>query len=261
MNLLTKRALQVLQKSVFALLLSLIGFTSLNAQIKRVRLDFTTPNGAVRQILLGFTPNNEATDGFDFGYDAENWDNFDDDLNWIIEDYRYIIQGVGVFEDTKIYPMGMYLSETGDVNISLNALENFEEDIKVYIYDALLDTYSLINETDYTDTIEDGAHIDRFYITFSIPESASNNVLSNKDFDKTGVAIKYLNNSKEIFVSSINSVLIEEIRVFNIEGKLIFSNQLNKETLFRKNYSPKSNGSYIIRVKTDNGYVSKVVII
>ena len=221
MNLLTKKARLVLQKSTFALLLYLIGFSLSYAQIKKVRLDFTTPQGAVRQILLGFTPNNEASDGIDFGYDAADWNNFSDDLNWIIEDYRYIIQGVGRFENTKIYPLGMYLSETGNVNINLSSLENFNEEIDVYIYDALLDTYTLINETDYTDTIEAGANLDRFYITFSIPEESSdNNTLSSNEFDKTEIAIKYLNNSKEIYIASNNSVAIEEVQLFNIEGKL-----------------------------------------
>lgn len=261
MNLLTQKALAPVQTAIFVLLLGLIGINSLNAQIQRVRLDFTAPDGAVRQILLGFTPNNEASDGIDFGYDAANWDNFANDLNWIIEDYRYIIQGVGQFEDTKVYPMGMYLGETGDISISLNALENFDEEIDVYIYDALLDAYTLITDTDYTNTIEEGTHLDRFYIAFSIPAAHSNSTLSNEDFDKTGVAIKYLNNSKEIFVASANSVFIEEIQLYNIEGRLLFSNTIDKETLYRKNYSPQSRGSYIIRVKTDKGYISKLIIV
>ncbi|MCC1485604.1 T9SS type A sorting domain-containing protein [Winogradskyella immobilis] len=262
MNLLTQKALVPVQTAIFVLLLGLIGVNTLNAQIQRVRLDFTAPDGAVRQILLGFTPNNEASDGIDFGYDAANWDNFANDLNWIIEDYRYIIQGVGQFEDTKVYPMGMYLGETGDISISLNALENFNEDIEVYIYDALLETYSLINDSDYADTIEAGEHLDRFYIAFSIPEtSANNNTLSSTDFNKAGVAIKYLINSKEIFVSSNNSVSIEEIQLFSIEGKLIFSDLLNNERLYRKNYKLQSKGSYIIRVKTNRSCFSKIIII
>ena len=59
---------------------------SIATQIQRVRVTFKSANGYTRYLLLAFTPNDTASDGFDYGYDALNIDNFADDMNWIIED-------------------------------------------------------------------------------------------------------------------------------------------------------------------------------
>ena len=109
-----------------------------NAQdIKRIRVNVKTTKDAVRPLLLSFTPNNAATDGFDYGYDGLCVDEMEDDLNYIIENKRCVIQGVGAFDSTKQYPFGMFIKHPGNIEISLDALENFESEVKVYIYDSL----------------------------------------------------------------------------------------------------------------------------
>ena len=77
-------------------------------------------------MLLGFVPNNLATDYFDYGYDAMNTESFPNDLSWLINSEPYIIQGVGDFDESKLYPLGLYLSDSGEIEISLNTLENFD---------------------------------------------------------------------------------------------------------------------------------------
>ncbi len=84
---------------------------STNSPIQRVRIDITTPTGYTRHLLLGFTQDNAATDGFDYGYDAHNIDDYDDDCNWMIGNDRYVIQGVGAFHESKTYPLGYVWSQ------------------------------------------------------------------------------------------------------------------------------------------------------
>ena len=244
------------------LIVFLLSITSIFAQdIQRVRIDFTSPNGAVRQILLGFTPDNSATDGFDFGYDAPNWSNYAFDLNWIIEDYRYLIQGVGAFDETKELPLGLYMGQSEEIKISLNSTENFDEDIEVYLFDSELNTYHLLSDSDYLETIDAGEHIDRFYITFSIPITYQQLALSNDKFDNESVFIRYLSNTKEISVSSKQSTVIKAIELYDMTGKLVFkTNSINKNNYQEKYINP-SKGVYIINVITDNGVVSKSVLI
>src|SRR5690606_36149139 len=117
--------------------------------IQRVRLNFTTPEGAIRHLLLAFTPNNEATEGFDYGYDAKNSDDNPSDMSFIIENKKYVIQCVGEFNVDNMYPVTLDLGVSGNIQIELAELENFNEDIDVYVYDALLGTYSRINTVNY----------------------------------------------------------------------------------------------------------------
>lgn len=80
-----------------------------NPTIKHIRLEFITQEGAKRALLLAFVPNGLASDGFDYGYDAENADTeFSNDMFWRIEDSNYTTQGVGDFDLTKKYPLGIF---------------------------------------------------------------------------------------------------------------------------------------------------------
>ncbi len=148
--------------------------TSNSNSIQMLRLDYTSPNGASRELLLGFTSDNSATDGVDYGYDATVHTPFNNDLNWLIEDNRYVIQAVGAFDETSQYLFGLYNEVAGDATIALSSLENFQSEINVYIFDALLNTYTRINDTPFTSTIDAVNYTDRFYITFSIPAVVDN---------------------------------------------------------------------------------------
>ncbi|TXG34493.1 hypothetical protein [Seonamhaeicola maritimus] len=232
-----------------------------SSEIQRVRIYFTSPNGLVRHLLLGFTSDDAATDGFDFGYDALNRDNIADDLNWIIEDERYLIQGVGAFEDTKKYPLGMFLKNTGTIKIDLNQLENFNTDVDVFIYDSLLDSYTRINETTYTNDMQSGEYLNRFYIAFkdnSEPSAAKS--LSTSDETLVNTRINYLHNSKEILVDTNNTTEVQTINIFNINGQLIRSlSHVNKSYLKIPMYENIKN--IIVSIETDFGATSKLLMI
>ncbi|MBV1889227.1 MAG: HYR domain-containing protein, partial [Proteobacteria bacterium] len=141
-----------------------------NALIKRLRLDFVSPDGALRPLLLGFIPNGLATDDFDFGYDAMNTESLPNDLAWSINEEPYIIQGVGDFDTSKVYPLDLNLTISGNVEIALNSLENFEADINVYVYDTLLEVYYHLNEQNFITSLEATNYNNRFYITFNDEE-------------------------------------------------------------------------------------------
>ena len=257
-------ALQKVCKCMLAVLFMVTPFLSnLNAQetvVQRVRLDFTAPDGAVRQILLGFTSDNSATDGFDYGWDAINWDNFANDMNWIIGDTRCIIQGVGSFNNSKTYPLGVFLGETGSVKISLNSLENFEEDIPVYIHDTLLDTYTQINEEDYENILDQGEYEDRFYIAFNAPLN-SNLVLSTDEFKTAAPTIRYANNTNEILVDTQGTSQIKSLRIYDISGKQIYQELLPNASEIKTYFKTKSKGNYIVSVNTDKGVFSKILLL
>ena len=148
----------------FVLLIAFLNYSE--AQVQLVRLDFVSPTGYVRPLLLGFDSTNTATDGVDFGWDVLNFDDIPGDLNYMIEGDRYVVQGVGAFNETKKYPLGLFLTYSGTITISLIALENFDTPIDVYIYDAILDTYTQINNADYTAVVPSGNYLNMYYIAF-----------------------------------------------------------------------------------------------
>ena len=245
------------------LLLSVICFnesiSSNSNDIQRVRIDFTSSQGYTRHLLLGFTPDNSASDNFDYGYDAPNIEDHPDDLNWIINDERYVIQGVGSFDHNKIYPLGMYLENDGSIEISLNALENFTDDIDVYIYDAETNSHHYINDSSLVMSLPSTDFEQRFYITFSneaVPEQLSiteSTIQSNK--------VYYTKYDSSIHIQSTDDNVIREVKGFNFLGQEVITLiNINSETVKIPIQNNGSNG-LIIYIKTTVGVDIKKVII
>lgn len=224
------------------------------AQVQRVRIDFKSPLDFVRPLLLGFDPDGSATDGYDEGWDALNPDNFPDDLNWLIESDRYVIQGVGAFDETKKYPFGLFLTNSGNITISLNSLENFDPPIDVYIYDAEFDTYTQINTNGYTAVMSSGDYLNKYYIAFFEPS------LSTVKNDLQETEISYLRNTKELYINTYNNSNIKQVSLNNLLGQEIFvlKDINNKE--IKISLDNITTNICIVTIKTDKGVLTKKIL-
>lgn len=237
------------------------------AQIQRVRIDFVSPDKYTRHLLLAFTPDNAASDGFDYGYDGPNPDNFLNDLNWLIGEDRFIIQGVGAFDETKQYPLGLFLTDSGDIEIALTALENFESEIDVFVYDSLLDIYTKINDGNFQLNIDAADYLNRFFIAFKgaeVIEPPIDNIEISSAPTIVNTTVKYLNNSNEIYIQVPNTVNVKQVHIFNILGQI--ENSMNN---FNSNTSSEikiplgiiSNGVYIIKVETNTSTINRKILV
>ncbi|TDU34337.1 putative secreted protein (Por secretion system target), partial [Gelidibacter sediminis] len=227
--------------------------------MKRVRVKFKTPEGAYRPLLLGFTPNNEATDGVDYGYDALNKDNLPSDLLWLINNSRYVIQGVGVFDNTKKYPFAMKLAINGDIEIELTALENFDEEIDVFVYDSKLDTYHKINDTNFALSMDSGNYDNRFFLAFN-----EGNALSVIEDEFRSMLVKYLQNTDEIFIQTPDDIIVKQVHLLNILGQTVQSWDATTTTISNKMRIPVKNlpdGNYVVKIQTESGTFNKKVVI
>jgi len=231
-----------------------------NEVVKRVRINFKSPEGAIRHLLLGFVPNNLATYGFDYGYDAINTDDFPNDMSWIIEDEQYVIQGVGEFDETKKHPLGIFLNSSGKIEISLEGLENFESEIDVYVYDALLNTYSKIYENNNFDMfLESDDYLNRFYLAFK-----DESTLSNSTQELQQPTVQYLNNTNEIYINAPNFIEVNNVYLINVVGQSV--KYWSQKTIGLSNtikipVTNISEGVYIIKVETNIGIISKKIIV
>jgi hypothetical protein len=240
---------------------SFSGFSQ-TSTIQRVRLDFVGPQDYTRHLLLAFTPNNQATDGVDYGYDALMFDELPDELNWIIDDDRYVIQGVGQFDTSKYYPFGMFLSNSGEIEIALTKLENFDTPIDVFIYDSVLNTFTSINDSRNIKTLSNGNYLDRFYITFTDNSnliaiaSGSNNALSISENEIHNTTLNYLNGSKELLVKTNTTLNLKSAKVYDVLGKKLIDIQNIKSDYIKISLSGiNTNSTLIVSLTTADGKV------
>ncbi|MFC5195751.1 LamG-like jellyroll fold domain-containing protein [Bizionia hallyeonensis] len=228
--------------------------------IQRIRVQFTTPENAIRPLLLAFTPENLASEGFDYGYDALNTDDNPSDMSFQIEDGKYIIQGVGEFNAENMYPVTIDMGMTGNAEIELTDLENFDADPDVFVYDALLGTYTRINVTPYQTNLDAGTHEGRFYIVFQ-----EDNVLSTETDEFPHVIVNYLNSTNQIYIKVPYSMDIKQVYLVNMLGQTIKSWNSTNAPLSQECKIPVrqlSEGNYIIKVQTtDNQTINKKVIV
>ena len=145
--------------------------------------------------------------------------------------------------------------------MSLYSLENFESDIDVFIYDAVIDTYTKINDVDFTQNMSSGDYTDRFYIAFqddsALEKSASLSIQQNT---LNNTVVKYLRNNRELYLKT-NNEAIKQIQVYNILGKELLSiKNLNKSEIripvdnINTNYG-------IVSVTTEKGIISKKIVL
>ena len=95
----------------------------------------------------------------------------------------------------------------------------------------------------------------------------NNSALSTDDFDIEDFSISYINNSKELLITSQNINEITEIELYNITGQKVrvynssTFNYINTEQSIRISTPYISEGVYIVKCNTiDSNYNGKVVI-
>jgi len=152
--------------------------------------------------------------------------------------------------------------DKGDVSFNLDSLENFDQEIDVFIYDALLNTYSQFNDNDFSITLEAGNYLNRFYLTFT--EESTLDVEDLELFNNQ-IFVSYLNSTDEIYIKMPLITELKEVSIFNLLGQEImywdeFEFISNSEVKLKTSYKFPI-ASYIIKVNTYRGIVNKKVII
>ncbi|WP_033961693.1 BspA family leucine-rich repeat surface protein [Psychroserpens jangbogonensis] len=226
---------------------------------KSIRIDFITPENAVRHLLLAFIDNGNATDAIDYGYDAINTEVFPSDMSFNIEDEKFLIQGVGSFDKTQSYPLDIDLTNGGTIEIQLSDLENFEEDIDVFIYDTIEGTYTQFNDLSFQITLEAGNYSDRFFLVFQ-----EDSTLSTIDNVLKDIMANYLQTNNEIYIKTPSSIQVKQVYLINIAGQVVGSWNAANLPLSDEIRIPVKNvseGNYILKVETNYTTYNKKIII
>jgi hypothetical protein len=225
---------------------------------KKVRLGFTTVDNYKRQVLLGFMEAN-ATDAIDPGYDAKGIDsNNPSDMYFLAGTDKLIIQGVGDFADTNIYPLGVKSDLAGNIKFTIDATENFVTPQQMYIHDAETNQYYDVTTNPVEININAGTFDNRFSLRFKTDAAL-------------GIPSQELNNGFNVFYNdnvlniknSLSDVQLNAVLLFNMLGQEVSFWNLKNQTQseFKLPVSEISSGTYIVKIKTSNGDVTKKIIV
>ena len=229
---------------------------------KKIRLGYNSNANYHRQSLLGFM-NENASKELDYGYDGLNIDNFANDMYFLCGKNKLAIQGVGYFKKEDAFPIGVKTNIAGKVTFSIDELENFDKNQKVYIYDKESKIYHPIKDQSFEIVLPIGQFDNRFLLCFKDKNHPENNAENNDD-SNAEIQAKYskTNAILEIKNSSIDSI-VSTVSLFNIQGQLITKWEIsnldqNKIEIPLLNIS---SGIYVAKITTTNGDYSKKIII
>lgn len=227
---------------------------------KRIRLGFNSYNKYHRQVLLGFM-DEKATSGMDYGYEGYNFDNFPNDMYLLNGKNQLAIEGEGFFDENTSYPIGVKTDAEGTISFSVDGLENFDKNQKIYIYDKETKTYHNIKDQLFEILLPSGTFDDRFNLCFKNKNHDSNEETTT---DEDGIQVKYTHTNRILNVKNIyKDNNVSTISLYNILGQFItkWDTANEEQTNIQIPILNVSSGIYIAKVKTTNGDFNRKIII
>jgi len=177
----------------------------------KFRIGFDAPKISHRQLLL--TIDERATPAVDWGYDAEIYEVFVDDMYWMLNNKKYVIQATNEVGLNSEVPLGIQLSKTGMVTVKIDALENVDDDTTIYLKDKLTGESFNMREKPVQLNLTVGKYADRFVLVFKTQKLVAEDVVA------------------EILIPAAAQPIIEGIHVFmnNALGELQIKNNSTEE--------------------------------
>ncbi|MFK5959676.1 MAG: T9SS type A sorting domain-containing protein [Lutibacter sp.] len=249
----------------------------------KFRIGFNAPQIDHRQLLLTIDEN--ATDGVDWGYDAQLYQVLNDDMYWIINNTKYVIQATNYITIDKEFNLGIITSNGGDITIGIDAIENPIEGFKVCLKDKELNIIYDIQEVDYQITLAAGEYHNRYALVFVSTQSSIDeddlgldlDIINEGEGEDSSVneinetikneALKHqfkmyiVNGSNTLTIRNKEFIKVNNLVLYNKLGQVtqVWSTNLNQEQ-FCLSVNVKK-GVYIIQAITEIGNISKRVVI
>ena len=222
-----------------------------------IRLMYDSPTGYHRQLVVGLNEN--ASNGFDLGYDAFMADVNVEDMYWLFDENKFVIQGVNNFNPGQEFPLGLKVKQSGLATIRVDYLENIGSNVDMFIKDDVTGEVFQINSEPFEIQLEQGTYDDRFKLVFQTSQMevlSTNNPSLELDiivyYDLDASAIK-------INLSNPESAKIVDVSLYNVIGQKIKTVDFNSDNLVIP--VKVETGIYILQFNTSKGKVSKRIII
>lgn len=259
----------------------LLSFSQQSDIRPKFRIGFDAPKIDHRQILL--TIDHRASYGIDWGFDALMYQVFSDDMYWVLDNKKYVIQAVDAIIFEKQIALGVQTLTGGAITIKIDKLENVPEEMGVFLIDKETNTLHNLRENNYTATLAAGEYHNRYALAFKMkneePVADENAVLVNEDIDagytdtsEILVADEpvipypaihmFLDQGNEtILIKNPEMVDINMVVLYSMTGQIMqtWETDTNIQNLNIPNM-PKS-GVYVLHAHTQKGKISKKIAI
>jgi len=230
---------------------------------EKIRLHFSSPKGYHRQLLVGV--DQSTSNYFDIGYDAPIADVGKEDMFWVIEGGKFVIQAVNNFNNEQELPLGLKVEIDGLISIKIETLENFDENVEVYIKDAFTNETHQINNDPFEINLIAGEYLQRFSLLFkSKPEKIEildDIVIIEETVFQKDIQVIMNNSTSELNFKINNASEINHIQLINSIGQIMMKWEGN---FMEREFSlpvKLSQGIYFVQINTKTvPFTTKVLV-
>ena len=203
----------------------------------------------------------------DYGYEGYDLDNFPNDMYFLNGKNKLVIQGEGYFNEDATFPIGVKTDVQGVVSFTIDELENFDKNQKIFIYDKEANKYYNLRKESFEVVLPAGTFENRFYLSFK-------NKKQNKDDkttqDKTEITasgdIQVLFTRSNSILSILNTNLdatVNTVFLYNTQGQMIVKWETGNKDQNNIQIELQNivSGIYITKLDTSKGEITKKIII
>ena len=227
-----------------------------STDIQSVRLGLThTATQLSNHTLIGFLA--DATMGYDRLYDAHKMDgNNGLKLFSLLDNVPMAIQGLPVAGSGMTVPLGFSVAEAGEYDLSLVGLQNWPEDLQIYLED--LETGEIVElsaTANYTFHVGDLERTNRFQLIL-----ATGRVLSVVD-ELEDSALDVRVSLSGLQLTSLDNHIQAEVSILNLSGRLLHHAQIDSSKgSTHVDYLFDHHQVYLIRIHSNRGDVVQKIV-
>lgn len=231
------------------------GSDVLPSDYKRFRLNIDFNETYTRQLLQNF--HDTATPNEDYGLESNMYSTLNSDAYWP-QNSRKLVTQANAYDLDLAIPVVLNLNNQQLIRFRIFDVQNFDNNQPIYIHDKVNDTYVNLQSQNFEINLPAGNYTDRFEVVF-----VEANTLSTDEFAENNFNVIQNNNTSELVVLNPKKLDIENIKLYDVSGKIIF-NKIVKNNNERLSYSTKnlSDGVYLVQTTLSNSNTTtkKVIV-
>lgn len=231
------------------------GSDVLPADYKRFRLNIDFNETYTRQLLQNF--HDTATPNEDYGLESNMYSTLNSDAYWTQNSKKLVTQA-NAYDLNLAIPVVLNLNNQQLIRFRIFDVQNFDNNQPIYLHDKVNDTYVNLQSQNFEINLPAGNYTDRFEVVF-----VEANTLSTDEFAENNFNVIQNNNTSELVVLNPKKLDIENIKLYDVSGKIIF-NKIVKNNNERLSYSTKnlSDGVYLVQTTLSNSNTTtkKVIV-
>jgi hypothetical protein len=181
-------------------------------------------------------------------------------MYWIIDDYKYVIQGVPDFNEERVLKLGVKIDKAGEFSIEMASAKNVQDEKEIFILDKNDSIYHDLRAEKFTKALEPGIYNNRFEMVFSNPTSIGEP--EEPILEDGPLEVIYVNGTREVLIKNPELLEISRVYLNNMLGQQVHVYyNIPKDREVNLPVQRFSAGVYIVKMHTEQGIIAKKVIL